>query len=97
MNKILMGAILASSLSYANMKTCQWALNEVDILTAELAGHIANGTKKQKQDTFNNMADVVQYELITDCKGHVPNATIMEVVNGLHSIKQRAIREGWWK
>ena len=28
--------------------------------------------------------------------GIVPNSSLLEIVNGLHAIKQRAINEGWW-
>lgn len=88
--------ISVSLLSAGNVSNCNWAQKEVNILTKELQYNINNGTKKSKQDTFNNLADVVEYELIPDCKGIVPNSTLMEIVNGLHLIKQRAIREGWW-
>ena len=97
-NKKLIAASLlsVSILSAGNANNCNWAQKEVGILTQELQHNILNGTKKSKQDTFNNLADVVQYELIPDCKGIVSNSTLMEVVNGLKGIKQRAIREGWW-
>lgn len=88
--------ISVSLLSAGNVSNCNWAQKEVNILTKELQYNINYGTKKSKQDTFNNLADVVEYELIPDCKGIVPNSTLMEIVNGLHLIKQRAIREGWW-
>ncbi len=95
--KIIAALFISASLASAgNVSNCSWAQKEVNILTKELQYNIANGTKKSKQDTFNNLADVVQYELIPDCKGIVENSVLMEVVNGLHSIKQRAIREGWW-
>ncbi len=98
MNKKLIVASLlsVSILSAGNVGNCNWAQKEVNILTKELQYNIQNGTKKSKQDTFNNLADVVQYELVPDCKGIVPNSTLMEIVNGLKVIKQRAIREGWW-
>lgn len=95
--KIISVSILLSCFLFADRTyNCNWAQNEVSILTKELAYNIANGTDKSKQDTFNNLADVVQYELIPDCKGILDNATLMEVVNGLKSIKERARREGWW-
>ncbi len=83
-------------LNAGNMSNCNWAQKEVNILTKELAYNIANGTDKSKQDTFNNLADIVQYELIPDCKGIVDNTALMEAVNGLKAIKERAKREGWW-
>ena len=93
---IVLLSISASLMSAGNVSNCNWAQKEVNILTKELQYNIQNGTKKSKQDTFNNLADVVQYELIPDCTGIVPNSTLMEIVNSLKAIKQRAIREGWW-
>ena len=95
--KIIVASLLSVSLlSAGNIGNCNWAQKEVNILTKELSYNIANGTDKSKQDTFNNLADVVQYELIPDCKGIVSNNTLMEVVDGLKAIKERAKREGWW-
>ncbi len=83
-------------MSAGNAGNCNWAQKEVSILTKELQYNIQNGSDKSKQDTFNNLADVVQYELIPDCKGIVSNDALLEVVNGLKSIKQRAMTDGWW-
>ena len=97
MKKIVLALFISASfLSAGNVGNCNWAQKEVNILTQELQHNIQNGTKKAKQDTFNNLADVVQYELVPDCKGIVPNSTLMEIVNGLHGIKQKAIHDGWW-
>ena len=97
MIKIIIAGMLLSGYLYADKAfACDWAQKEVAILTQELKHNIEQGSKKSKQDTFNNLADVVQYELIPDCKGIVPNNTLMEVVSGLHAIKKRAIADGWW-
>jgi len=95
--KIIVASILTVGLLNAdNVNNCNWAQNEVSILTKELQYNIQNGSNKSKQDTFNNLADVVQYELIPDCTGIVSNDVLLEVVNGLKAIKGRAQREGWW-
>ena len=93
---MFVGLFTIGLVNAGNVSNCNWAQKEVNILTKELQYNIQNGTKKSKQDTFNNLADVVQYELIPDCKGIVPNSTLMEIINGLKAIKQRAINEGWW-
>ena len=85
--KIIISFILTIViLNGGNINNCNWAQKEVNILTKELQYNINYGSDKSKQDTFNNLADVVEYELIPDCKGIVPNSTLMEIVNGLHAI-----------
>jgi len=97
MKKIITISIMIFTLLNADkLSRCQWAQNEFNILTKELQHNIDYGTTKSKQDTFNKLADVVEYELIADCRGIVPKSTLLEVVNGLHGIKKRAKLEGWW-
>ncbi len=97
MKKIIAALFINISLVNAgNITSCNWAQKEVNILTKELQYNIQNGSDKSKQDTFNNLADVVQYELIPDCKGIVSNDVLLEIVNGLKAIKVRAKSEGWW-